>query len=1029
MSMASGPEQYAELVCCSNFSFQRGASHPFELVQRAHELGYSAVAICDECSLAGIVRAHEVAGELGLKLIVGSQFRLPDGDRIVLLAPDHDAYSQICALVTRTRRSAKKGSYRICRGDFEAGLDRCFALWLPAQKIDAEAARWFGGLCFARCDFAFCHDLSQDSAARLAELQALGASLGVGLVATGDVHYHVRTRRPLHDVLTAVRVKTTVKAIGRAGFANGERHLRPLATLRKLYPPELLERSVEIAKACSFSLSQLRYEYPYELVPKDCTPSGHLRMLTEEGMLRRWPAGTPAPVVKQIERELVLIAEMRYEHYFLTVADLVVYARSLGILCQGRGSAANSAVCYALGITEVDPARVSMLFERFISKERAEPPDIDVDFEHQRREEVIQYIYRKYSRERAALAATVVSYQPKMAVRDVGKSLGLPLDVVDALSKSLYWFDDKSAVSEQLLKLGFDPQSRTARHLVTLVRELVGFPRHLSQHVGGFVISQHPLHTLVPVENASMPDRTIIQWDKEDLEALGLLKVDCLALGMLSAIRRALEMVGKFRGKDFRMQDVPAEDAETYDMLCRGESTGVFQVESRAQMSMLPRLQPRCYYDLVIEVAIIRPGPIQGGMVHPFLRRRQGLEKIEYPSPDLEKVLSRTLGVPLFQEQVMQIAMVAAGFSAGEADLVRRSMAAWQRRGGLQQFEEKLRNGMLARGYTPEFADRIFQQILGFGSYGFPESHSASFALLVYISSWLKCHEPAAFAAGLLNSQPMGFYAPAQLVADAKRNDVMFRDPDIQRSDWDCTLESGAGGRPEVRLGFRMIAGLAEGQAQSIITARTQCPFESVDDLGHRAELNKRSLELLASARALQSLSGHRRQARWDARGVEKLPGLLAGASARETSVELPRPTEGQDIVADYRSLGLSLGRHPLALLRERLSRLRVCRATDLADIPDGSRVRVAGLVTHRQRPETASGVLFVSIEDETGVSNLIVWPKILERQRTPVLGARLMVVEGQLQSEQGVIHVIAQQVRDYSAWLGSLEVNSRDFR
>ena len=1027
--MASGPEAYAELVCCSHFSFQRGASHPFELVRRAHDLGYAALAIADECSLAGIVRAHEVAQEVGLKLIVGSQFRLDEGDRVVLLAPDHDAYSQICALVTRARRASKKGRYGIERADFESGLEHCIGLWLPAQTIDASRACWFSGLPLARREFAFCHDLAQDSTARLAELQALGQDLGLGLVAAGDVHYHVRGRRPLHDVLTAVRLKTTVENIGRAGFANGERHLRPLATLRKLYPPALLERTLQVAQACTFSLSELRYEYPYELVPADRTSAQHLRILTQEGMRRRWPAGTPESVVKQIERELVLVGEMRYEHYFLTVADLVAHARSQGILCQGRGSAANSAVCYALGITEVDPARVSMLFERFISKERAEPPDIDVDFEHQRREEVIQYIYRRYGRERAALAATVICYRPKMAVRDVGKALGLPMDVVDALSKSLYWFDSKSAVSEQLLKLGFDPQSRTARHLVALVNELVGFPRHLSQHVGGFVISQHPLHTLVPVENAAMPNRTIIQWDKEDLEALGLLKVDCLALGMLSAIRRALEMVGKFRGREFRMQDVPAEDPETYDMLCRGESTGVFQVESRAQMSMLPRLRPRCYYDLVIQVAIIRPGPIQGGMVHPFLRRRQGLEKVEYPSKDLERVLSRTLGVPLFQEQVMEIAMVAAGFSAGEADLVRRSMAAWQRRGGLEQFEGKLRAGMLARGYTPEFAERIFNQVLGFGSYGFPESHSASFALLVYVSAWLKCHEPAAFAAGLLNSQPMGFYAPAQLTSDARRNGVVFREPDVQHSEWDCTLEAGTDGRPEVRLGLRMIAGLAEAQAQSIVAARALGPFRSVDELGHRAGLNKRNLELLARGRALQSLSGHRRLARWDARGVEKLPGMLAAASAHETPIELPRPTEGQDIAADYRSLGLSLGRHPLELLRGRLQRLKVLRAGDLGAVADGSIVRVAGLVTHRQRPETASGVLFVSIEDETGVSNLIVWPRVLEEQRTPVLGAQLMVVEGQLQSEQGVIHVIARKVRDYSAWLGSLEVSSRDFR
>ena len=892
-----------------------------------------------------------------------------------------------------------------------------------------KPARWFGTLKLAHRALAFTHDLAQYSDQRLEQLSALGSILDIPLAATSDVHYHVRERRRLHDVMTAVRLHTTVAQIGRAGFANGERHLRPVSTLRKLYPAEQLQRSTTLADLCSFSLSDLRYEYPHELVPAGQTPSQHLRILTEAGIRTRWPGGIKPSVREQIEKELVLVKEMQYEHYFLTVADIVAFARSQGILCQGRGSAANSAVCYALGVTEVDPARVSMLFERFISKERAEPPDIDVDFEHQRREEVIQYIYRKYGRDRAALAATVICYRTKSAVRDVAKALGLPPDVVDAMAKSLYWFDEGTAVPEQLTRLGFDRESRTARHLVALVAELRGMPRHLSQHVGGFVISQHPLHSLVPVENAAMPDRTIIQWDKDDLEALGLLKVDCLALGMLSAIRRALEMVGQFEGRKFGMQGIPAEDPATYDMLCRGESTGVFQVESRAQMSMLPRLQPRNYYDLVIEVAIIRPGPIQGGMVHPYLRRRQGLETVEYPSPDLEKVLSRTLGVPLFQEQVMQIAMVAAGFSAGEADMVRRSMVAWQRRGGLDQFRDKLYHGMLAKGYAPEFAERIFQQVLGFGSYGFPESHSASFALLVYVSAWLKCHWLAAFVAGLLNSWPMGFYAPAQLVADARRNGVVFRPVDVQYSDWDCTLERNDQGKPDVRVGMRIVKGLSEEQVQQIVQARVDCAFQSVDDLAHRAGLNRRSLDLLARSQALQSISGHRRQAYWSALGVERLPGALAGLSAQEQALPFAEPTESQDILEDYRSLGLTLGRHPLELLRERLNKLGVKRAAELPLGQNGSKVRVAGLVTHRQRPETASGVVFISLEDESGVSNLIIWPKVLERQRTSVLGAKLMVVEGQLQVDQGVTHVVANKVRDYSAWLGKLDVSSRDFR
>jgi error-prone DNA polymerase len=1019
---------YAELVCCSNFSFLRGASHPFELVKRAKEAGYAALAITDECSLAGVVRAHEVAKEVGLQLLIGSQFRFPEGDRLVLLAPDHDAYSEISALITQGRRASSKGTYKLGRGDF-VRAKHCIGLWLPGAGVDRVAAEWFAALPLARSAIGFTHDLSQDSDRRLDQMCVVGNRLGLELVAAGDVHYHARDRRRLHDVLTATRNKTTVDRIGRAGFANGERHLRPLATLRKLYPEDLLARTADIASQCQFSLSQLHYEYPHELVPEGETAMSHLRALTEAGIRRRWPAGIELKVREQIERELVLIADLQYEHYFLTVADIVTFARSQGILCQGRGSAANSAVCYVLGVTEVDPARVSMLFERFISKERAEPPDIDVDFEHQRREDVIQYIYRKYGRERAALAATVICYRWRMAVRDVGKALGLPLDLVDALSKNLHWFEGKNALLTQLQALGFDPKARVVGHLIVLVKELLGFPRHLSQHVGGFVISQHPLHTLVPVENAAMPDRTIIQWDKEDLEALGLLKVDCLALGMLSAIRRALEMVGKFEGREFRMQDVPAEDPATYEMLGRGESVGVFQVESRAQMSMLPRLKPKNYYDLVIEVAIIRPGPIQGGMVHPYLRRRQGIEPVEYPSPDLEKVLSRTLGVPLFQEQVMQIAMVAAGFSAGEADLVRRSMAAWQRRGGLEHFRDKLYHGMLSRGYEPEFAERIFNQVLGFGSYGFPESHSASFALLVYVSAWLRCWRPAAFVAGLLNSWPMGFYAPAQLVADARRNGVAFRDADVQYSEWDCTLERGAGIKPDVRLGLRMVKGLAETQAQDIVAARSTAPFDSVDDLAHRARLNRRNLDLLARANALQSIAGHRRLARWGALGVERLPGMLAGTSAHESAIELAAPSEGQDIVADFRSMGLTLGRHPLELLRTRLKRLGVRRAADLNQTPNGSRVRVAGIVTHRQRPETASGVVFISLEDESGISNLIIWPRTLEQQRLPVLGARLMVVEGQLQSEQGVIHVVAQRIRDYSAWLGALDAPSRDFR
>ncbi|MEJ1962940.1 MAG: error-prone DNA polymerase [Gammaproteobacteria bacterium] len=1018
---------YAELLCCSNFTFQRGASHAQELIRRAKDIGYSAIALTDECTLAGVVRAHEAANDVGIKLIVGSHFRFPEGDRIALLAPTQAAYTELCELITRGRRSAKKGSYNLAREDFRSGVSGCIGLWIPGQRIDGGLASWFAGLPFQFRAFAFTHALAQLSAERLAHLETLGASTGTAVVAVGDIHYHVRERRALHDVLTAIRLGRTVEQIGRQGFANGEHHLRPLTTLRRLYPVHLLEMTEMIAARCEFSLATLHYEYPAELVPAGKTAIEHLRALTEEGLRRRWPEGTPDAVRPIIEKEFLLIQELKFEHYFLTVEEIVRFARSRGILCQGRGSAANSVVCYALGVTEVDPERVSMLFERFVSKERHEPPDIDIDFEHQRREEVIQHIYEKYGRHRAALAATVITYRRRLAVRDVGKALGLPLDIVDALAKSLYWFDGDE-IPDQLARLGFEPTARLSRQLFALVSILIGFPRHLSQHVGGFVISQHPLSHLVPVENAAMPDRTIIQWDKNDIETLGLLKVDCLCLGMLSAIRRALALKSRFEGKTFRMQDIPSEDPATYDMLCRGDSTGVFQVESRAQMSMLPRLKPREYFDLVVQIAIIRPGPIQGGMVHPYLRRRQGLEQVKAPSTELEKVLERTYGVPLFQEQVMQIAMIGAGFSPGEADKVRRSMAAWQRRGGLEQFREKLISGMLERHYSAEFAESIYQQILGFGSYGFPMSHSASFALLAYASSWLRCHHHPAFVAGLLNSQPMGFYAPAQLVADARRRGVVFRSVNVAASDWDCTLEGNADGRPEVRVGFRLIAGLQEAEGLRIETARSDGPFEDVESLAHRAQLNRRTLSLLARAGALASLASHRRAAHWRAIGVERLPGALAGASSREPALELPAPNEAQELVADYQSLGLTLGRHPLALLRKKLRRLRVRRADELASIESGSRVRIAGLVTHRQRPETASGVVFMSLEDESGVTNLIVWNRVQKEQRQAVFASRLLIVQGELQSEMGVIHVIAHQLRDYSHWLGSLPTLSRDF-
>ncbi|MDH5536438.1 MAG: error-prone DNA polymerase, partial [Betaproteobacteria bacterium] len=825
---------------------------------------------------------------------------------------------------------------------------------------------------------------------------------------------------------------------------------------------ELTDATLEITGRCDFSLDSLRYEYPGEVVPPGETPASHLRCLTERGLRRRFPQGAPQHVADLVEHELALIAELKYEHFFLTVHDVVEFARAQGILCQGRGSAANSAVCYCLGITEVDPARMSVLFERFISRERNEPPDIDVDFEHQRREEVIQYIYRKYGRGRAALAATVITYRPKSALRDVGKALGLELSQVDRLARSMHWWDGRRVAPERLREAGFDPESAVITLLIELVNTIVGFPRHLSQHVGGFVISRGPLAELVPVENAAMPERSVIQWDKDDLDALGLLKVDVLALGMLSAVRRALALVNGWRGCALTMQAIldRGDDPAVYEMIRRADTVGVFQIESRAQMSMLPRLKPREFYDLVIEVAIVRPGPIQGGMVHPYLRRRQGLEPVTYPSPAVEQVLKRTLGVPIFQEQVMQLAVVAAGFSPGEADSLRRSMAAWRRKGGLEHFQGRLIRGMLERGYQRQFAEQIFQQILGFGEYGFPESHSASFALLAYVSCWLKHHEPAAFLAAMLNSQPLGFYSASQLVQDARRHSVEVRPVDVTVSNWDCTLEPPAStiesesnnyvktysyentpaalrpdvahesrlSAPAVRLGLRMVKGLAKTTAERIIAARSAVPFESADDLARRARLDRRDLRNLAAAGALAALAGHRHAAHWASAGIEIASGLLADAPVREPPPQLAPPTESEDLVADYASLGLTLGRHPLALLRRRFARMRLVTAADLARLPHGRLTRTVGIVTCRQRPSTAKGVVFVTLEDETGYVNVVVWRALVERQRREVLGASLLGVEGEIQREGEVVHLVAHRLTDHTRLLGRLAARSRDF-
>jgi error-prone DNA polymerase len=1045
--------QYAELHCLSNFSFLRGASHAEELVTRAKELGYAALAITDECSLAGVVRAHSATKKIGgIKLLIGAEFTLDCGLRLVLIARDRAGYGRLSRLITRGRRKAQKGSYLLTRADVEEFVadgatakpgeivsDGTLVLWLPPLFSSRDAAgqgEWLRAHFARRAWIAV--ELVRDGRdrERLACCRELGAALRFSLVATGDVHMHVRERRRLQDALTAVRHRVTLAEAGEQLHPNGERHLRERARLAKLYPPELLAETVKIAQLVNFSLDELRYEYPRELVPAGETPASHLRALTEAGARKRWPGGIPEKMRTQINYELELISDLKYESYFLTVHDIVSEARRLNILCQGRGSAANSVVCYALGVTEVDPSRGELLMERFISRERNEPPDIDIDFEHERREEVIQYVYRKYGRDRTALTATVICYRPRSALRDMAKVIGLDVVQAERLAGAMQWWDT-SVDEERVREAGFEPGNPQLKLLLDLAGQLLGFPRHLSQHVGGFVISQGLLEELVPIENAAMEDRTVIEWDKDDLDDLGLLKVDVLGLGMLSALRRAFVLVSDFRRRSFTLADVPKEDSRVYEMISRADTIGVFQVESRAQMSMLPRLKPREFYDLVIEVAIVRPGPIQGGMVHPYLRRRQGLDPVTYPSKAVEGVLSRTLGVPIFQEQVMQLAIVAAGFTPGEADQLRRSMAAWKRRGGLGHFEQRLIEGMRARGYPEDFAKAIFSQIQGFGEYGFPESHAASFALLVYSSAWLKCYEPAAFTCALINSQPMGFYAPAQLVRDASVHGVEVRPISVCNSDWDCSLErrakraenDTADDEPALRLGLRMVKGLGEEAALRIMAARAQEPFASVQDLTRRAQLTRRELEALADAGALRTLSGNRHLTFWQVAGSEQELPLAPVPRAPEGTPLLAPPTEGQNIAADYRATGLTLGRHPLALLREQLETSSIVTSRSLGDLPHGRAVRVAGIVTARQRPQSAGGVMFITLEDETGYVNLIVWERVWSRARRTANGSRLLEVHGQLQREGLVTHVVARKLVDRTPMLGSLVTQSRDFR
>ncbi len=1021
---------YAELHCLSAFSFQRGASTADELFERAKANGYAALAITDECSLAGIVRAYEAAAKHQLPLITGSEIRIDEGPKIVLLCESLAGYTTLCRLITLARRRAPKGQYASSREDFPEQVEGLCCLLCDGDQASDDDIAWLQARFGDRLWLAVELHQGQEDNSKLQSLRSLGERTRIPLVACGDVHMHVRRRRALQDTLTAIRHHCTVAEAGWQLFPNGERHLRTIEALSKLYSDELMGETLRVAARCSFTLDQLRYTYPRELVPEGHTPTSWLRHLTEEGAAWRWPYGVPDRARALIEHELSLIAELSYESYFLTVHDIVRFARGKGILCQGRGSAANSAVCFALGVTEIDPARMNLLFERFISRERNEPPDIDIDFEHERREEVLQYLFERYGRERAALTAVANSYRGRSAIRDVAKALGLPPDQVNELAATMSHWSERAPSAETLRERGFDLESPLMRRVVALTGELINFPRHLSQHPGGFVISEHPLHTLVPVENAAMDGRTVIQWDKDDLDALGLMKVDCLALGMLTAVRKCLDMLRATGRRDLTVATIPSEDAQTYTMIGKADTVGVFQIESRAQMAMLPRLQPKNFYDLVIEVAIVRPGPIQGDMVHPYLRRRRGEDPIDYPK-GLEHVFERTLGVPLFQEQVMQLAVDAAGFTPGEADQLRRSMAAWKRRGGLEPHRQRLLEGMLARGYTQDYADRIFDQIKGFGSYGFPESHAASFALITYASCWLKCHEPAAFAASLINSQPLGFYTNDQILQDARQHGIRVVPVDVRYSDWDCTLANiDATDRPAIRLGLRLVSGFREEVARRISTARIGREFADVADLCMRAGLDRKHQALLADAGALKGLAGHRHRSRWAVTGVEKPLPLFDGLPGTpEEAPVLPVPTPFEDMQGDYASTSMTLGKHPMSFVRRQLQARRYRRSGELANIPHGRNVKFAGIVRLRQRPETASGVTFLTLEDEDGMVNAVVWRHVADRQHRVLIESQLLAIDARLERMDGVQHLIVNRMQNADTLLVGMNSKSRDFR
>ena len=1032
---------YAELHCKSNFTFLQGASHPEELIRRAKDLGYAACAITDECSLAGVVKAHVAAEQYSIKLIIGSEFVLSNSEKVVVIAPTRQAYAELSGFITLARRRSKKGQYEAHFDDLRFRLQHCFIIWLADFGVLLDSAslerkraqaKAFSSAFKQRCFIGISHQFRSAEKSCFITWSEIARSYSLPLLACGSVLMHEPERKPLQDVLLALRIRSCVQKLGSALQSNAEAYLQTLESIYARYPRSLIQVSLSIAERCVFSLNELKYQYPQELVPDSLKPINYLQHLVEEGAGRRWPSGVPARVKKLIAMELSLVEEMRYEYYFLTVYDIVHFARSKGILCQGRGSAANSVLCYCLMITEISPDMIHVLFERFISKERDEPPDIDVDFEHSRREEVVQYIYQKYGRERAALAATVVTYKPRSAIRDVGRALGLDSALIDHLAKSLAWWDRKGDLQKRIEETGVQGDSRLMALFYQLVQNLLGFPRHLSQHVGGFVITQDKISDIVPVENAAMPDRTVIQWDKDDLEAMGLMKVDVLSLGMLTAIRKTLEYVRAYSPSIRSLADIPKEDKATYAMLSQADSVGVFQVESRAQMSMLPRLKPRTFYDLVIQIAIVRPGPIQGGMVHPYLKRRNGEEKVSYYNNELRSVLESTLGIPIFQEQAIRLSMVAAGFTGGEADQLRRAMASWGKNGNLLRFEQKFIQGMLAKGYPEEFAQRLFEQIKGFGGYGFPESHSASFAILCYFSSWLKCHHSAAFYCALLNSQPMGFYSPSQLIQDARRHNIQVLPVDINKSQHETRLESlGEENNTAIwalRLGFLHIKGLSKTSADEITAQRKNKVYETVEDLLSRTQLNQSDLKKLAAAEALRSLLGHRYQASWSVLGVEEQKPLLQNLKVQKDGLHTLTPSLEQDIKMDMRTTRLSLRPHIMSLLR-REKPFSACKQQQaLTGLRSGSFVKVAGLVTGRQRPGTAKGTLFLTLEDETGNINVVVWKKTQTQFRLPLLKGKLLLIKGIVETEGHVVHVIAGQVQDYSQRLDGFESTSRDF-